>query len=178
MREGFNVELDKAFQLAAIGAWDDVVKPDEPRSLRVEYLSSPETTLDYISVWSNNCRGRQDLVCDYWTWASSSHPAGTQFSNNFHSHKLAEALSFIMRNQDQFARAADACPHGLVVIHAPDEGDQAEASAWMEESRRITADFGSERDEMPISTLHGLQHGSRVVIEVMGVMPEAGRKEN
>ena len=52
------MELDKVFQVAGIGAWDDVVKPGEPRSLRVESAGASDVALDYVSVWSGTFRER------------------------------------------------------------------------------------------------------------------------
>src|SRR5512143_2786929 len=101
------MELDKALEYALILAWDDLVKVANPSSARVEYQCEPGTPLDYLSVWSVRAGGVQDLVCDYWAWASSAYPSGVSFRNKFLSDQLSQALGFIMLNQDQFTRRAD-----------------------------------------------------------------------
>jgi hypothetical protein len=128
------MELDKAFEFAVISAWQDLMKTANPCSVRVEYQSEPGTSLDYLTVWSVKAGGYQDLVCDYWTWTSPAHASGVRFTNGFHSDGLGQTLDFIMRNQDQFTRPADACRDGFVLIYPPTEDDRIEASIWMERS--------------------------------------------
>jgi hypothetical protein len=76
-----HLELDSAFRYAVTLAWGDLMKPIEPRSIRVEYLSEPGTALDHLSVWSVWAGGYQDLVCDFWAFASLAHPGGAGFGN-------------------------------------------------------------------------------------------------
>jgi hypothetical protein len=125
------MELDRAFRYAVTLAWQDFMKPIEPRSIRVEYVCEPGTPLDHLSVWSARGGGYRDLVCDVWTSASLAHPTGTRFEGRYHSDGLAQALLFVMKNQGQFMRPADAGCHGLVLIHPPDADDRSEAAAWM-----------------------------------------------
>ena len=125
------LELDNDFRYAVTLAWKDLMNPTEPRSIRVEYLCEPGTALDHLSVWSVRAGGYQDLVCDFRASASLAHPSGACFGNRQSSDKLAAALDFIMENQGQFTRAADAGRHGLVLIYPPDANDRAEATAWM-----------------------------------------------
>jgi hypothetical protein len=125
------LELDNALRHAVTLAWEDLMKPTEPRSIRVEYLCEPGTPLDHLSVWSARTGGYQDLVCDFWISASLTHPSGACFGNRHSSDKLAATLDFIMKNQGQFTRPADAGRHGLVLIYPPDGDDRIEAVAWM-----------------------------------------------
>jgi hypothetical protein len=141
------MELDKAFQLAVILAWEDLVKVYKPCSARVEYLCVPGTALDYLSVWSVRAEGEQDLVCDYWTWTSSAHLSGVRFRNGYLSDLLAQSLDLIMKNQDQFTRDADACRNGLVLIYPPAEDDRAEAAAWMREVQGNPANVRGAADD-------------------------------
>ena len=69
-----------------------------------------------------------------------AHPSGVRFVNGHHSDRLAETLDFIMNNQDQFTRAADACRHGLVLISPPTGDEQTEAAIWRREVQG-TANF-------------------------------------
>jgi len=132
------MELDKAFELAVILAWEDLTKVTTLSSARLEYVREPRTSLDHLSVWLVKGRGYQDRVCDYWTQTSSAHPSGVRFGNGHGSDKLAQALDFIMKNQDQFTRPADAGRNGLVLIYPPAGELRAEAAAWIGEVIELT----------------------------------------
>jgi hypothetical protein len=125
------LELDKAFQYAVTLAWEDLMTPIEPRAIRVEYLWEPGSLLDHLSVWSVRAGGYQDLVCDFQASASLAHPSGARFGNRHSSDKLAATLDFVMKNQGQFTRSADAGRHGLVLIYPPDGDDRIDAATWM-----------------------------------------------
>lgn len=132
-------KLDQAFHLAVTMAWEELRKPTEPRSVRVEYLSEPGVVLDHLSVWSVKAGGYQDFMCDYWTGSSSAHPDGARFGNQHCSGILAQTLGMIMKNQDQFMRPGDAGCHGLVQIDPPVGDEAAQAAAIMSQ---ITSKFG------------------------------------
>jgi hypothetical protein len=138
------LELDKAFRYAVTLAWEDLMKPIEPRAIRVEYLGEPESPLDHLSVWSVRAGGYQDLVCDFWTSASLAHPSGACFGNRHSSDKLAATLDFIMKNQGQFTRPADAGRHGLVLIYPPNADDRAEAATWMKVAQAMRVEVSPE----------------------------------
>jgi len=125
------MELDKALGFAVILGWDDLKKVNDPSSARVEYRCAPGTAVDYLSIWSVDAEGHQNMVCDYWTWTSSAHPSGISFNNKFQSQQLGLALDFILMNQDQFTRPADACPEGLALIYPPTGDERTEATTWM-----------------------------------------------
>ena len=125
------MELDKVLEFAAILAWEDLMRVTKPCSVRVEYQCEPGASLDYLQVWSDEGEGCQHLVCDYWTWSSPTHPSGVRFRNGYHSDKLGQTLDFIVKNQDQFTRRADACRDGLILIDPPTEGERTEADIRM-----------------------------------------------
>lgn len=125
------LELDQALRYAVILAWEDLRKPTEPRSVRVEYLFELGTALDHLSVWSVGAGGYQDLVCDYWTWGSLAHPSGARFGSAHYSDQLVQTLGFVMKHQGQFTHPADAGRDGLVQIHPPDADDRTDAATWM-----------------------------------------------
>ena len=125
------MELDKALKFAVILAWEDLMKVTSPCSARVEYRCEPGTSLDYLNVWSVGAGGKQDLVCDYWTWTSPAHPSGVRFSNRFHSDQLGLALDFILMNQGQFTRRVDASRDGLALIYPPTGDELTEATTWL-----------------------------------------------
>jgi len=125
------MELDRAFQLAVILAWEDLAKVSKPCAARVEYRSKPGAALDYVSVWWLRAAGEQDLVCDYWRRTSSAPPSVVRFRNGHCSDQLAQTLDLIMKNQDQFTHPADASRNGMVLIHPPAQHDRTEAITWM-----------------------------------------------
>jgi hypothetical protein len=140
------MKLDKAFQLAVTLAWDDLMKTSEPRSVRVEYQGKPGTSLDNVSVWSSKVWGYHDLVCDYSTSSSPGYPSGICFKNGHSSNTLADSLGFIMKNQDQFTRPADAAGNGLVLIDPPVAGERQEAATWMNQVRDRDTQFAKAAD--------------------------------
>ena len=153
------MELDEALNCAVVSAWEDLKRVTKPCSVRVEYQRQPGARLDYLSVWSVRAGGYQDLVCDYWTWTSSAHPSGIRFSNGHHSDTLAQTLDFIMKNQAQFTRRADACRDGLVLIYPPTEDELTEASRWMGEVQGTATNFGGAADErVPLSWMLSNDH--------------------
>ncbi len=141
------MELDKALEFAVIPAWEDLMKVTNPCSARVEYRCAPGTAVDYLSIWSVNAEGEQNMVCDYWTWTSSAHPRGICFNNKFHSYQLGLALDFILMNQDQFTRPADACPEGLALVHPPTGDERTEAATWMSGVHGVAPNVSRAGDE-------------------------------
>ena len=139
------MQLDKALRFAVVQSWEDLTRGSEPSSIRVEYQGVPGTSLDYLRIWSDRGGGYQRLVCDCWTWASPAHPSGVHFSNGFHSDGLAQTLDFIMKNQDQFARPADACRDGLTLIYRPTRDQRAEAASWRADSNSAATNLGSAK---------------------------------
>jgi hypothetical protein len=123
------------------------MKAAQPCSVRVEYQGEPGTPLDHLSVWSVLARGYQDLVCDYWTWASSAHPSGVRFRNGHSSDQLTDSLTYILQNQDQFTRCADACRDGLVLIYPPAGEERTDAATWMRGAQGTTTNLASPADE-------------------------------
>jgi hypothetical protein len=146
------MKLDKAFESAVILAWEDLMKVNESSSVRVKYQCEPGTSLDYLRVWAAMPGGANALVCDYWTWTSAAHASGVRFTNGYHSDTLALTLDFIMKNQDQFTRPADARRDGLVLIYPPTEDERIEASDWTGEALGTAKNFGGAADErVPLS---------------------------
>ena len=125
------MEFDKALGFAVILGWEDFKKASNPHSARVEYRTAVGTEVDYLSIWLVDAEGHQKMVCDYWTWTSLAHPSGIRFTGKYSSHPLGLALDFILMNQGQFTRPADACPEGLALIDPPTGDESAEAAAWM-----------------------------------------------
>ena len=125
------MELDKALGFAVILGWDDLKKVSNPCSARVEYRSAVGAAVDYLSIWWVDAEGHQNRVCEYWTSTSSAHPSGICFNSKFQSLQLGQALDFILMNQGQFTRSADACRDGLALIYPPTGDERTEAATWM-----------------------------------------------
>jgi hypothetical protein len=123
--------LDSALGFAVILAWDDLKKATDLSSARVEFRSAVGTAVDYLSIWSVDAEGHQSMLCDYWTWTSSAHTSGIAFKKEFNSPRLGLALDFILMNQNQFTRAADACPDALALVYPPSADELTEATTWM-----------------------------------------------
>jgi hypothetical protein len=141
------MELDKAFELAVVLAWEDLTKTSDPCSVRVEYRCEPGTPLDHVSVWSTGAGGYQKLVCDYWASASLTHAGGPGFRNGYCSDKLAKTLDFIMTNQGEFTRVADAGRDGLALIYPPAAEERAEAGVRLGAIQGIS-NFGASEAQI------------------------------
>jgi hypothetical protein len=141
------MELDKALKFAVILAWEDLMKVTSPCTARVEYRCEPGTSVDYVNVWSVNAESQQQMVCDYWTWTSPAHPSGIRFSNGFQSDQLGQALDFIMKNQGQFTRRADASRDGLALIYPPTGDERTEAATWIKGVHGAPTNISPPEDE-------------------------------
>ena len=145
------MELDKALEFAVILAWEDLMKSAPPCSVRIEYRCEPGTSVDYLSIWSVNAESQQQMVCSYWTWTSPAHPSGVRFSNRFQSDQLGQTLDFILMNQGQFTRRADACRDGLALIYPPTGDERTDRML-----KNLCERGHSERSEESLSGNKGL----------------------
>jgi len=146
------MQLDKALEFAVVQSWEDLTRDTEPCSIRVEYEGEPGTSLDYLRIWSDRGGGYRRLVCEYWTWTSPAHSSALRFTDGYHSDELGETLDFIMKNQDQFTRRADACRNGRLMINPPTRDQRAEAAIWRANSNGAGANFGGDEEErVPLS---------------------------
>ena len=133
------MDLDKVLGFAVILGWDDLKKAGEMASARVEFQSAVGTALDYLSVWSVDGEGHQSMLCDYWTWTAPAHARGISYKKDISSPGLSSALDFILMNQNQFTRPANAFPEGLALIDPPSADERAEATAWMAAAHGMAA---------------------------------------
>jgi len=123
------MQLDKAFELAVILSWRDLMKVVTPASIRVEYRRESKSPLDHVTLWADKGKGYCDRVCDYWTCASSAHTDGIHFWRGHDSDQLARSLDFIMKNQGHFT-APTMARDGLVLVYPPGDAEGAEAATW------------------------------------------------
>lgn len=123
------MDFEKALEFAVIASWDDLVKPDDNRSIHVEYANVDGIPVASLQVWATY-RGYGNRVCDYSTGPTNGSKQGTQFSNAYASETLAEALDLVMLNQSQFARPAGRGVSGLIRVAAPSKQVRASAAEW------------------------------------------------
>jgi|SRR5580704_10654466 hypothetical protein len=134
------MELDRAFELAVLASWEDLVKPGDPCSVHVEYEKQANSPLASLSVWTIRNRGYGTLVCRYSVAPSDSASPSLKgpsihFANSYHSEMLADFLGFVLRNQSSFTRPSDRSIHGLVQIDCPTEVDRSEGVTWTQSVR-------------------------------------------
>jgi hypothetical protein len=146
------MEIDRAFELAVVSSWDDLVNPGESCSIHVEYRDISELPLNSVEAWKTKNRGDGTLVCCYSMSRSDSSPVTPETldmhsANNYRSRMLADNLDFIMRNQHQFSRPSDRSIHGLVQIDLPSEEERKRAAIW---SRGIRTDSS---EGLPVEVL-------------------------
>ena len=147
------MEFNKALHFAVILAWEDLKRVTPPHAVKIEYQCEPGSSLDHLNVWLARSKGYEDLVCDYWTWASSDHAAGARFRNGHSSDQLAQTLGFLMKNQNQFTRLPDACRNGMVLTYPPAEEERTEATAWMRGLHGAATDIcraAEEEEKVPL----------------------------
>jgi hypothetical protein len=124
------MDFEKALEFAVISAWDDLVKPEEQKSIHIEYANVDSIPVTALEVWATY-KGHGYRVCDYSTGPSNgSKLKGTQFSNSYASMALAEALDLIMSNQKQFTRPVSRGVNGLVQVSVPSKEGRASAAKW------------------------------------------------
>jgi hypothetical protein len=137
-KRGNRMQLHRAFELAVILSWRDLMKVVTPACVRIEYQRESESLLDHVILWADKGKGYCDRVCDYWTWASSAHPNGIRFWRGHDSKSLTRSLDFIMNNQDYFT-ASKTARDGLVLVYPPRDGERAQAVAWEAATPRTSA---------------------------------------
>jgi hypothetical protein len=124
------MDFEKALKFAVICSWDDLVKPEENRSIHVEYVNVDGKPVSWLQIWAMH-KGNGNRVCDYSLLPSSgSQLQGTQFAGSYASLTLAEALDVIMQNQTEFTRSAGRSTSGLVRVGVPSNDERARASDW------------------------------------------------
>lgn len=154
-REKAQMELNRALELAAILAWQDLQRVVTPSIVRIEYECAPGASLDHLSVWLVKPGGYQDLVYEHWTKASWGYPAGARFANGHDSDPLAHALNFILQNQPQFTHASD-CRKGRILVYPPAETEQAEAAAWWRGLPGASAHADASAKALVLRPVHSL----------------------
>ena len=128
------MERDRAFELAVVLSWDELVDSGESASMHVKYENVPELPLNSVEVWMIKNRGYGFLVCRRSAAPSNSlaprlEALATHFANSYRSNTLAANLDFIMRSQRQFSRPMNRSIHGFVRIDRPSNDEEQSAIA-------------------------------------------------
>lgn len=124
------MEFEKALGFAVISCWEDMVKPDEGKTIHIEYPNVPNTPVESLKVWTV-MNGNWTLVCDYSTIVSRTFPVlGMHFENSFYSETLTQNLTFIMEHQPQLTRCGAGSINGMVQVSRPSAQDRVNAAAW------------------------------------------------
>jgi hypothetical protein len=136
------MELDRAFELAVMSCWDELVKSAEPCSIQVEYKNLSGLPVRLVEVWTIRKRGYGKLAFRYVSPESDAsiphvEVAEMQFANSYRSDTLANSLDFIMRNQASFTRPIDHSSHGLIQIETPNEQDRERSELWLASIRTL-----------------------------------------
>ena len=120
--------LDRILESAVILGWPDLMKGAKSGLLHLEYAFAPDSSLDYLKLWSSTVRGHWHLACEYWMSASAFHGKGIHFKDGFRSEGLTQTLEFVMQHQQAFSSSPDFGRTGLLQIQVPTEEESATAA--------------------------------------------------
>jgi hypothetical protein len=136
--------LNRILESAVIVSWADLMKAAKSGLIHLEYAFAPDSSLEYLKLWSSVTRGQWRLACEYWMSTSAFHVSGIHFENGFQSEGLAQTLEFIMQHQQAFSPSPDFGRTGLLQIQAPTGEESAEAARSMKEALCRVNSFSAE----------------------------------
>jgi hypothetical protein len=124
MKLGFTQSLDRILESAVMSGWQDLMKDTKSGFLLLEYAFAPDSSLDYLKLWSSKVRGHWHLA------ASALHVKGIHFEDGFRSESLTQTLEFIIQHQSAFVASPNHGRNGRLQIQQPthDQRDVAEVS--------------------------------------------------
>jgi hypothetical protein len=102
--------------------------------LHIECTFAPDSSLDYLKIWSCIARGEWHLACAYWTASSTFHDKGIHFENGFRSDALRRNLEFVVQHQPDFSSSLDRGRTGLLRIQMPTEVESTAASELLRQA--------------------------------------------
>jgi len=126
--------IDRILECAVTVNWKDLTKAQSNTSMRIEYRSGPQHSLEYLKLWSSSERGYWHLLAEYWMQSSIEHRSGITFSRGNYSADLVRMLDAIMRHQEDFLAPSPDFPNGLVQIRKPSAVELSTARAEMIEA--------------------------------------------
>jgi len=112
--------------------------------IHLEYAFAPDSSLEYLKLWSSLTRGHWRLACEYWMSASTFHESGVHFEKGFRSEGLTQTLEFIMQHQRAFSPSPDFGRTGLLQIHVPTEAESTAAAQSLREAFCRVNSFSAE----------------------------------
>lgn len=136
--------LDRILESAVIVSWTDLMKDAQSGLIHLEYAFAPDSTLEYLKLWSSLTRGHWRLACEYRMSASTFHESGVHFEKGFRSDGLTQTLEFIMRHQHAFSPSPDFGRTGLLQIRVPTEAESAAAAQSLREAFCRVNSFSAE----------------------------------
>src|SRR6185437_7747187 len=68
--------IDRILECAVTVNWKDLTKAQSNTSMRIEYRSGPQHSLEYLKLWSSSERGYWHLLAEYWMQSSIEHRSG------------------------------------------------------------------------------------------------------
>jgi hypothetical protein len=137
--------LDRILESAVILGWSDLMNGAKSGLLHLEYAFAPDSSLDYLKLWSSTVRGHWHLACEYWMSASALHGKGIHFKDGFRSEGLTETLEFIMQHQQAFSSSPDFGRTGLLQIQVPTNEESTTAAKSVREAFSRVNFFSAER---------------------------------
>jgi hypothetical protein len=144
MKLGNAQSLDGILESAVIVSWGDLMKDGKSGLLHLEYAFAPDSSLEYLKLWSSVIRGHWRLACEYWMSASTFHGSGIRFENGFRSEGLTHTLEFIMQHQRAFSSSPDFGRTGLLQIQLPTAEESTAAARSVKEAYCRVNSFSAE----------------------------------
>jgi hypothetical protein len=136
--------LDRILECAVIVSWADLMKDAKSGLIHLEYAFSPDSSFEYLKLWSSMTRGHWRLACEFWMSASTLHDSGIHFEDGFQSEGLTQALEFIMQHQQAFSPSPDSGRTALLQIRVPTEEESTTAAKSLREALCRVNSFSPE----------------------------------
>jgi hypothetical protein len=137
--------IDRILECAVTVNWQDLTKTQDNSSMRMEYLTGPQNSLEYLKLWSCSERGYWNLLAEYWMQSTIEHRRGTTFSRGNYSADLVRMLDAVMRHQEDFLAPSPDFPDGLVQIKKPSTTELSTARAEMIEAMDQIGSFATHK---------------------------------
>jgi hypothetical protein len=136
--------INRILESAVIVSWSDLMKDAKAGLMHLEYAFAPDSSLEYLKLWSSVTRGHWRLACAYWMSASTLHGSGLRFEKGFQSEGLTQTLEFVMQHQHAFSPSPDFGRTGLLQIPAPTEAESTAAARSVGEAFCRVNSFSAE----------------------------------
>jgi hypothetical protein len=126
------IRLDRTLECAVVLSWDELMPDSTSGLIHIEYRTGPDSSLDYLKVWSSTITGHWNLVCEYWIRPLWSHAIGLSFGKGYNSADFAHILELVVRHESAFSKLPDR--DGLIQIYSPTSDERMEAERWTRET--------------------------------------------